>query len=120
MGVGSGGVPEVMWNGVLPGDEFLSSTPSTGGLQTMDFDVNKHLCALVSAVYNCGGTNVGFPPAAFDFKNWQIMGLYIGLETENRMVPNDQTVRGHAGLGVQIEDLHLYKFPATKGPSCTQ
>jgi hypothetical protein len=104
----------------LPGDTFLSSTPSTGALQSLDYDVNKYVCALVKAAYNCGTGTVSFPPAAYDLRNWQIASLYIGLETENRMVPDDQVVRGHAGLGVQIEDLHLYKFPANSGPACTQ
>ena len=115
MNLGSGGIP-----GVLPGDTFLSSTPSTGALQSLDYDVNKYVCALVKAAYNCGTGTVSFPPAAYDLRNWQIASLYIGLETENRMVPDDQVVRGHAGLGVQIEDLHLYKFPANSGPACTQ
>jgi len=123
MGVGANNVPEVEWSGVQPGNEFLSSTPSTGGLQTMEFDVNQNICSLVQAVYNCagvgGGTNVGFPPAAFDLKNWQVVGFYMGLETENELA-SDTAPEGHAGMGVQIEDLHLYKFPAIQGPSCAQ
>jgi hypothetical protein len=118
--LGSGGIPDVMWSGVLPGGTFLSSTPSTGALQSLDYDVNKYVCALVKAAYNCGTGTVNFPTAAYDLRNWQITSLYIGLETENRMVPNDQVVRGHAGLGVQIENLHLLKFPANSGPTCTQ
>ena len=120
MNLGSGGIPDVLWSGVLPGDTFLTSTPSTGSLKSLDYDVNKYVCALVKAAYNCGAGAVSFPPAAHDLRNWQITSLYIGLETENRVAPDDQVVRGHAGLGVQIEDLHLYKFPANSGPSCTQ
>ncbi len=120
MSAGSGGIPDVMWSGVMPGDTFLSSVPSAGALQGMDYDVNKYLCALVKATYNCGSGPVSFPAAAYNLSNWQITSIYIGLETENRMIPNDLVVRGHAGLGVQIEDLHVYKYPGASGPTCVQ
>ncbi len=116
--LGKDGIPDVLWSGILPGGTFLSSTPSNGSLKDLDYDVNQYLCALVKASYDCGSGPVTFPPAAYNLSNWQITSLYIGLETENRTTSNPQTIRGHAGLGVQIEDLHLIKYPQLSSPPC--
>lgn len=119
MSLGGDGIPDVFWAGVLPGDTFLSSAPSSGPLVALDFDVNKYVCALARTTWNCNGVSTALPAAALDLRNWQITSLYIGLETENRAAPNNSVVRGHAGLGVDIEDLHLVKNPGTAGPACT-
>lgn len=94
-------------------DAFFKDASPNGPLQSVEYNVNKYLCDMISKPIKCtdGSQNWDFvfPPEARNLKNWNINSYYIGIETQDRLGSATAAPRGAAAMGVQLSDIKLMK-----------
>jgi hypothetical protein len=109
----------VLFSRNLASDLQLPFVRSTGRLQRLSFILNRYVCAFLTRPLPCSGPrgnqlNLTLVPAAFDFKNWRLTSMYIGLETEDhdiRSTSASSRVQGSVEAGLQVADLRVIRYP---------
>ncbi len=108
-------------------DEYRMSFVASAGAPThATYNLNRHLCALITEPLSCrqpdGSTKpFVFPEEARDLRNWRLTSMYTGLETEDRdaRAPvSTPTKQGDVNVGFQISNLRVMFDPSRTGASC--
>jgi hypothetical protein len=109
----------LIYNSLLPSDPMLAFKTDNGPLHPLHYDLNRHLCDLLSQSFPCeqvsGVPGYTLPASAQDPRNWRLTSMYLGLETQNRDGRSASLTgpsAGTASAGILIAALHVRRGPS--------
>jgi hypothetical protein len=102
--------------GALPEtNSYFPFGPDKGPLKHLRFNINSHICALISRPVVCTDsagqkTIWPLPDSPTGFQDWKLLNVYVGLETESQDIRSQSPTKdpqGKVEVALQLADLKV-------------
>lgn len=121
-----GGKAQIVYSAMLNGEYRMPFVPNGGALVHASYNLNRHLCRMLSQGFSCrepdGSTKpFAFPESTGDLHNWRLTSMYIGLETEDRdkrALAETHAKQGDIDVAFQISNLRVMRDSSRPAVFC--
>jgi len=102
--------------------------PNAGAPTHATYNLNRHLCQMISRPFSCREPNASklpfaFPDSAYELKNWRLTSMYVGIETEDhdaRAAAKSYDKQGDISVAFQLSDLLVLRDESGPVVSCSK